>query len=130
MAEGGFKPPEPYSLALTCVPARRFDTPLRYERDHNILNGRPSLKGIHRLTEAAPLLRTMLDRDPALRPGAAAVLAHPFWWTDERKLQFLAELSDRVELEDRVERVRIQIIYMYLLCVLYIFIIVQFEGCS
>lgn len=79
----------------------------RYERDHNILNGKPSLKGLSRASpEAAPLLRAMLDRDPSLRPSAASVVAHPFWWSADRKLLFLSELSDRVELEDRVEQAR------------------------
>jgi len=25
----------------------------------------------------------------------AAVLGHPFWWSDEQKLQFLVDVSDR-----------------------------------
>ena len=28
-------------------------------------------------------------------------MAHPFWWSHERRLSFLLNVSDRVELEDR-----------------------------
>ena len=40
-------------------------------------------------------------RDPKMRPDTAAVLAHPAWWTAQRKLAFLLDVSDRFELADR-----------------------------
>lgn len=38
---------------------------------------------------------------PFCRPKAQEVLHHPFFWTLERRLSFLRDVSDRVELEDR-----------------------------
>ena len=65
---------------------------------------RCSLKAIAHLPEAEHLVRAMLAAAPKLRPGAAAAMAHPFFWAPERQLAFLVALSDRMECEDREAR--------------------------
>lgn len=42
-----------------------------------------------------------LFRDPRKRPDTAAVLAHPVWWSSQRKLAFVLDVSDRFETCDR-----------------------------
>eukprot|EP00775_Hariotina_reticulata_P013052 gene13052-13179_t len=54
-----------------------------------------------RWPEALNLVAAMLQKSPGARPTMSAVLSHPFWWSDEQKLQFLVDVSDRVENEDR-----------------------------
>jgi hypothetical protein len=67
-----------------------------YERDTNILRGTHSLHQLlGRAPEALNLLAAMLSKKPAARPAMAAVRAHPFWWSDEQRLQFLVDVSDR-----------------------------------
>lgn len=36
-----------------------------------------------------------LAKEPGRRPALAAVLAHPLWWGEERRLAFLVDISDR-----------------------------------
>jgi serine/threonine-protein kinase/endoribonuclease IRE1 len=47
-------------------------------------------------------VKACIDADPSKRPSATEILAHPMWWDAEKKLQFLIDASDRVELEDRM----------------------------
>lgn len=42
-----------------------------------------------------PQVSAMLCKSPAARPTMAAVLGHPFWWSEEQRLQFLVDVSDR-----------------------------------
>ena len=49
-------------------------------------------------------MRAMLVPQPRRRPAIASVMAHPFWWGAQRRLQFLVDLSDRMENEDREVR--------------------------
>jgi hypothetical protein len=37
----------------------------------------------------------MLSKSPAARPSMSAVLGHPFWWSEEQRLAFLVDVSDR-----------------------------------
>jgi serine/threonine-protein kinase/endoribonuclease IRE1 len=46
----------------------------------------------------------MLAPQPRRRPSIQAVMAHPFWWPPQRALQFLVDLSDRMDNEDREAR--------------------------
>ena len=75
----------------------------RYERDANVARGvEPELDALERVSrEAADLARALTLRDPKSRPTAAEALAHPLWWSDAKKLAFLCDVSDRVEMEDR-----------------------------
>ncbi|KMS93545.1 hypothetical protein BVRB_030400, partial [Beta vulgaris subsp. vulgaris] len=70
-----------------------------FERDSNILLGRYNLDRIRHLPEAVDLIQSMLSFDPQQRPLCTEVLRHPFFWSDEKKLEFLQEVSDRVEFE-------------------------------
>jgi serine/threonine-protein kinase/endoribonuclease IRE1 len=43
----------------------------------------------------------MLETDPTTRLNCDAVLSHPFFWPSDKKLAFLADVSDRLERSDR-----------------------------
>lgn len=66
-----------------------------YERDTNIMRGAPNLSALAGAPEASNLVAAMLSKAPAGRPAMAGVLAHPFWWGVEQRLQFLVDVSDR-----------------------------------
>ncbi|KAG2484704.1 hypothetical protein HYH03_016532 [Edaphochlamys debaryana] len=73
-----------------------------YERDSNILHGQPALASLAGAgPEAANLVAACLAKDPSRRPSVTAVLGHPLWWGEERRLAFLVDISDRIENEDR-----------------------------
>lgn len=74
----------------------------RLERDSNVLANRFDISKLEYFPEAEALVRACIDADPAKRPAAKDVLAHPMWWDGEKKVQFLIDASDRVELEDRM----------------------------
>ncbi|KAK9828434.1 hypothetical protein WJX81_007728 [Elliptochloris bilobata] len=93
-----------YGLLLHyCLSGGRHAFGESYERDSNILQARCNLKTIAHLPEAEHLVRAMLAAAPKRRPGAEAVMAHPFFWPSGKQLAFLVALSDRVECEDREE---------------------------
>jgi serine/threonine-protein kinase/endoribonuclease IRE1 len=66
-----------------------------YERDTNIMRGQPDLTALAPSPEAVNVVRAMLSKNPTARPTMAGVLAHPFWWGVEQRLQFLVDVSDR-----------------------------------
>ncbi|VEU38629.1 unnamed protein product [Pseudo-nitzschia multistriata] len=69
-----------------------------FEREANIMHNRPNLKPLTSISsEAYRLIRSMLDRNPRLRPTAKEVCEHPFFWNAEKKLTFLCDFSDRLE---------------------------------
>ncbi|KNC54557.1 uncharacterized protein AMSG_10407 [Thecamonas trahens ATCC 50062] len=76
----------------------------RYERDWAILNAAPSLdavasdpaRGGH---EAVALVSRMVARSRDARITAAQALASPFFWNTRKRLDFLMEASDRVEID-------------------------------
>ncbi|GAX84340.1 hypothetical protein CEUSTIGMA_g11762.t1, partial [Chlamydomonas eustigma] len=72
-----------------------------YARDSNILHRPPDMSLLKSQVEALNLLSAMLIKDATLRPSMPAVLSHPLWWGAEKQLQFLVDISDRVENEDR-----------------------------
>ena len=73
----------------------------RYERDANVIKGNANLAKVGYMPEAADLIGKLIARDADARPSSAEVLLHPFWWSDAKKLTFLSDVSDRVEMEDR-----------------------------
>ncbi|MQM17377.1 hypothetical protein Taro_050350 [Colocasia esculenta] len=78
-----------------------------FERDSNILNNRMDLFLVEQIPEAVHLFSLLLHPDPGrssspfIRPKALDVLQHPLFWNSEKRLSFLRDASDRVELEDR-----------------------------
>ncbi|KAK9366158.1 hypothetical protein V1509DRAFT_630701 [Lipomyces kononenkoae] len=77
----------------------------RYMREANIIKGDYSLDYLEALgyqgIEARDLIERMLDHDPKKRPTASDVLMHPYFWSMEKRLNFLLEVSDRFEIEQR-----------------------------
>ena len=53
-------------------------------------------------SEANNMIYAMIERDPKERPKMRAVLAHPFWWSFEKRINFIVDLSHRMESEDKV----------------------------
>ena len=76
-----------------------------YERDAAIMHGKLNLNALsqEKQPEALDLIEMTLAAKPQDRPPIAAVLRHPMWWSIDRRLSFLIDVSDTVEGEDRVE---------------------------
>jgi len=69
-----------------------------FEREANIMHNRPNLDPLKKISsEAYDLIRSMLERNPKLRPTAKEVCQHPFFWDSQKKLVFLCDFSDRLE---------------------------------
>mmetsp|Transcript_27699 Transcript_27699/g.65045 ORF Transcript_27699/g.65045 Transcript_27699/m.65045 type:complete len:1449 (-) Transcript_27699:626-4972(-) len=69
-----------------------------FEREANIMHNRPKLDPLKKISmEAYHLVRSMLHRDPRLRPTAKEVIEHPFFWDPQKKMAFLCDFSDRLE---------------------------------
>ncbi|KAA6393319.1 MAG: putative IRE protein kinase [Streblomastix strix] len=69
------------------------------ERTYKIAQGDLSRLGHLRDCEARNLLQRMLRMDPHQRPNIDEVLLDPFLWDSEKRLQFLCDVSDRLENE-------------------------------
>jgi len=67
---------------------------LVFQRDANILAGAADLSALRAWPEAFDLVRLAIQHEPERRPSAKALLGHPFFWSDARKLQFLIDVSD------------------------------------
>ena len=70
-----------------------------FEREANIMAGKADLDRLSGVQEAADLIARMLDKRPEARPSARQLCRHPFFWTAQRRLDFLVELSDLLEHE-------------------------------
>lgn len=78
----------------------------RYLREANIVKGEYSLDQLAKTCprdrfEAEHLIRQMIQANFLARPTTKDILAHPLFWTKDRRLQFLLEVSDRFEVEQR-----------------------------
>ncbi|KAF4377676.1 hypothetical protein G4B88_006956 [Cannabis sativa] len=71
------------------------------KRDMNIVENKMDLILVESMPEAFDLISRLLSANPELRPKASEVLHHPLFWNSEKRLSFLRDTSDRVELEDR-----------------------------
>uniref|UniRef100_A0AAQ6ACY3 non-specific serine/threonine protein kinase n=1 Tax=Amphiprion ocellaris TaxID=80972 RepID=A0AAQ6ACY3_AMPOC len=73
------------------------------QRQASILLGTSSLDYLqsdrHGDIVARDLIEQMLSMDPHRRPSAESVLKHPFFWSQEKELQFFQDVSDRIEKE-------------------------------
>ncbi|XP_058636537.1 uncharacterized protein LOC131543325 isoform X2 [Onychostoma macrolepis] len=67
--------------------------------EYNILQGRYSLQHLDD-DVAKDLVEWMINEDPNNRPTVEQTLAHPFFWTDERKLRYLKILGNEKEAEN------------------------------
>ncbi|XP_037363972.1 serine/threonine-protein kinase/endoribonuclease IRE2 [Talpa occidentalis] len=72
-------------------------------RQANILAGAPCLAHLeeeaHDQVVARNLVEAMLSPQPQTRPSALQVLAHPFFWSRAKQLQFFQDVSDWLEKE-------------------------------
>ncbi|KAI9824338.1 MAG: bifunctional endoribonuclease/protein kinase ire1 [Phylliscum demangeonii] len=77
----------------------------RYMREANIVKGQYNLSQLQELAnygyEATALIEAMLDHNPRRRPDAHTVMIHPFFWSAEKRLNFLVDVSDHFEWEPR-----------------------------
>ncbi|KAI9796306.1 MAG: bifunctional endoribonuclease/protein kinase ire1 [Piccolia ochrophora] len=73
----------------------------RYMREANIVKGQYKLDALQSLAdyghEATALIEAMIDHNPRARPDAATVMTHPFFWSAEKRLNFLVDVSDHFE---------------------------------
>ncbi|CAO1614174.1 unnamed protein product [Sympodiomycopsis kandeliae] len=77
----------------------------RYEREVNIIRGQADTSRLAAFGEegyeANHLIQSMIQPDPSLRPKAEQVLLHPYFWDAAKRLSFLQDVSDRLEVIDR-----------------------------
>ncbi|TVY81727.1 Serine/threonine-protein kinase ppk4 [Lachnellula suecica] len=82
-----------------------FDCGDRYMREVNIRKGQYDLSGLSVYgeygLEAEDLIGSMLSPEPKRRPSAREVMAHPFFWSPKKRLNFLCDVSDHFEKEKR-----------------------------
>jgi serine/threonine-protein kinase/endoribonuclease IRE1 len=82
-----------------------FDCGDRYMREVNIRKGEYNLAPLEVLGdfsyEAKDLIASMIDKEPKRRPSAKQVMAHPFFWSAKKRLNFLCDVSDHFEKEQR-----------------------------
>ncbi|CAK9298879.1 unnamed protein product [Gordionus sp. m RMFG-2023] len=90
-----------YVITRGCHPFGGTDP---FERQINILSGKCDLKQLSHQTNddicLRHLLNQMLSTDPQMRPLAKTCINHPYFWTDEKRLQYLLDLSDLLEKAD------------------------------
>lgn len=69
-----------------------------YEREANIMHNRPDIEPLKLLAvEAYDLVSAMIQHNPRSRPTTKQICEHPFFWSLQRKLSFVCDLSDRLE---------------------------------
>ncbi|XP_031639116.1 uncharacterized protein LOC116351174 [Contarinia nasturtii] len=68
---------------------------ISYECDLKLFSNPDMLDSTGVLAEE--LIGDMISREPVRRPTAKAILSHPFFWNAEKILNFLQDVSDRVE---------------------------------
>ncbi|CAL3962042.1 unnamed protein product [Diplocarpon coronariae] len=82
-----------------------FDCGDKFMREVNIRKGQHNLDHLQVLGnyayEAKNLINSMLQPNPRERPSARHVMAHPFFWSPKKRLNFLCDVSDHFEKESR-----------------------------
>ena len=76
----------------------------RYIREGNIIRGEYDLSKLNTLPDAytiKDLISSMIKKNPRARPDIGVVMKHPYFWSVEKKLEFLLKVSDRFEVERR-----------------------------
>ena len=81
---------------------------LNVEREINIVRNQPTFDQLrsHRY-EAIDLVSSMIAHSPDDRLSASDCVHHPVFWSDEQKLHFLLDVSDRVEAEPEYSECRL-----------------------
>ncbi|KAJ7535590.1 hypothetical protein O6H91_12G039500 [Diphasiastrum complanatum] len=88
-------------MLFFCISGGQHPFGSRLDRDGNIVLGKVDLFAIDHMPEATHLIASLLEKDAKKRPSALEVKCHPFFWSVEKRLSFLRDSSDRIELEDR-----------------------------
>ncbi|KKY39033.1 putative serine threonine kinase irei [Diaporthe ampelina] len=82
-----------------------FDCGGSFMREVNIRKGTYSLDRLEVLgeyqQEATHLIEKMISANPKERPKTKDILVHPFFWSAEKRLTFLCDVSDAFEREPR-----------------------------
>lgn len=71
-------------------------------RQANILANKPEISLPDE--ESRDLVTAMLAADSTKRPATEEILKHPFFWSDQKRLDFLVRVSDRLEIETKKEK--------------------------
>ena len=71
----------------------------RLSRERNIIAGKQDLSALKYYGEAHHLINAMISINPKMRPSTSMVLSHIFFWDSEKKLNYIIDLSDRIEFE-------------------------------
>lgn len=83
--------------------AHPFDTGDRYMREANIVKGAYDIEALGCLGdyqwEAKDIISWMIQMEPQKRPDASSILRHPFFWSANKRLDFLCDVSDGFEHE-------------------------------
>ena len=78
------------------------------EREINIVRDQPSFDRLRsNRCEAIDLVSSMIAHSPDDRLSASDCVHHPLFWSDEQKLHFLLDVSDRVEAEPEFSECRL-----------------------
>ena len=77
----------------------------QYEREMNILRREANLDALRETGEESAevhaLILSMIQYEAQLRPSAAQVARHPFFWSAQQRISFLQDVSDRIETLER-----------------------------
>lgn len=76
----------------------------RYIREGNIIKGEYDLSKLNNLPDSytvKDLVNLMIQKNPMLRPDIRVIMKHPYFWSVDKKLEFLLKVSDRFEIERR-----------------------------
>ena len=75
----------------------------RFEREKNILSSQFELKKVaidlvqERAEEFEHMIMMMIKSDPKLRSKSTKILNHVFFWSNDKKLKVIQEISDKLE---------------------------------
>ncbi|XP_037615224.1 uncharacterized protein LOC119481960 isoform X3 [Sebastes umbrosus] len=67
-----------------------------FECEYNIHKGRYSLDHVQDVV-AKDLIEWMINEEPKNRPKVEECLSHPFFWTSERRVEYLTKIGNRKE---------------------------------
>ena len=83
----------------------------RFERDQNILNGKFDLNSVsadlvnERVEEFQHMISMMIKPDPKLRSRTNKIVNHVFFWSNDKKLKVIQEISDKLEYNPPADQV-------------------------